>query len=104
MTQLQPLIENIPELVLIAARRQRDIGKVQSYDTLVKPSVVFVLARDIVFRIGDVADTCIGESVRCQEGTATHTGVDIPLQLQHLLLRNIIRHQSSGSTLCRKLC
>ena len=103
MTKLQPLVENIPELVLIAPRGQRHIRQVQSDHTLIEPPVIFVLAGDVVFRIGDIPNSGIGESVRRQEGAAAHAGVDIALQLQHLLLRNIIRHQSPGSTLCRQL-
>ena len=79
MAQLQPFIENIPELLLISAGRQSDIRQVDRDNSLVEPSVVFVLSGDIVFRVGNVPDSSIGETVRGQEGTAAHAGVDITL-------------------------
>ena len=88
MTKLQPLVENIPELVLIAARGQRHIGQIQSDHALIEPPVVFVLAGNVVLRVCDVADTGIGEAVGRQEGTTAHAGIHVALQFQHLFLNN----------------
>ena len=63
MTKLQPLVENIPELVLIAARGQCHIRQVQSDHALVEPSVIFVSAGDIVFCISDIPNSGMGRVI-----------------------------------------
>ena len=82
-----------------------DIHQVHGHNTLVKTTVISVLARFIISGIGDVADACVGKPVRCEETAAAHAGVDIPaLELFHDLLGDIVRHHTLGGAFGGQLC
>ena len=70
MAELESLIHQFPELVHIPVGRACHIHKVNGYDTLIEPAVVF-FARYIIIGIGIV----FFGTIHSQEGTASHTGV-----------------------------
>ncbi len=92
VAQLQTLLEDFPEFFQIAAGGQGHIRQVDGDHALIEPAVVLVLARLIVFGVGNVADAGVGEAVGGQERTAAHAGVHIAL----LHLRRSIRHHAAG--------
>ena len=42
--------------------------------------------------------------VRRQEGAAAHAGIDVALQLPHLLLGDVVRHHAAGGAFGGQLC
>ena len=54
VAQLKALVEDLPELVHILVRAQRDIGQVDGHDALVKATIVLGLVRVVVQRVGNV--------------------------------------------------
>ena len=57
----------------------------------------------IVLSLSNIANTCIGKSIRCKERTAAHARINITLFPEHNLLRYIVRHKAFSCTLCCKL-
>ncbi len=76
VAQLKALIEDLPELVHILVRAQRDIGQVNGYNTLVKATIVLRLGRVIVQRVGNIVKA-VARTVRRQETAATHAGIAV---------------------------
>ena len=91
MAQLQPLVKNLPELLLVLAGGQGHIHQIDGDHTLIEPAVILGLA--VFIHIGG------------QEGAAAHAGVAVAfavlvnLQLQHLLLADVVRHHPLGGAL-----
>ena len=79
VAQLQPLVEDLPELLHVAAGGQGHVRQVDGDHALIEPAVVLVLAGLIVPGVGDVADPGVGEAVGGQEGAAAHTGIHVAL-------------------------
>ena len=104
VAQLQTLLEDFPEFFQIAAGGQGHIRQVDGDHALIEPAVVLVLARLIVFGVGNVADAGVGEAVGGQERTAAHAGVHIALKLLHLLFGDVIRHHTAGRAFGGQLC
>ena len=111
MAQLKALVENLPELVHVLMRAQRNIGQVDGHNTLVKATIVLRLGRVIVQRVGDIVKA-VARTVGRQETTATHAGVAIAvagglalrqLELTHLLLGDVIGHHALGGALSSQL-
>ena len=48
VAQLKALVEDLPELIHILMRAQRDIGQVDGHDALVKATIVLGLVRVVV--------------------------------------------------------
>ena len=92
VAQIEPLVEDLPELLKVAARAQGHVHQVDGDDALVEPAVVFGL-------VG------LGVHVGGQEAAAAHAGVAVALavfvhlQLQHLLFRDIVGHHPLGGAL-----
>ena len=92
VAQVQPLVEDLPELFKVAPRAQGHVHQVDGDDALVEPAVVFGL-------VG------LGVHVGGQEAAAAHAGVAVALavfvhlQLQHLLFRDIVGHHPLGGAL-----
>ena len=63
-----------------------------------------MLAGLVILGVGNVADTRVGEAVRRQEGAAAHAGIDVALQLPHLLLGDVVRHHAAGGAFGGQLC
>ena len=99
VAQLQPLVKDAPELLQISAGGKGHVGEVDGYHALIEPAVVFVLAGLVVAGIGNVADACVSEPVRRQEGTTAHAGVHVALELLHLLSGDVVGHHTPGGTL-----
>ena len=89
MTQLQPLIENLPEgviqildIVMVAGclpnfqSAQSNIGEVDGDDSLVETPVILGLIGLVIAGIGNIVPAVTG-AVGCQEATASHTGIAI---------------------------
>ena len=55
VAQLQPLVEDLPEFLNIAAGGQGHVRKIDGHHTLIEPTIVFVLAGLIIPGVGDVA-------------------------------------------------
>ena len=107
VAQLQALIEDFPELLLVALRGTRDIDQVDGNDALVEAAVVLRLARFVVARVGHIV-VAVARAVGGKEATAAHAGVAIAvalglalgkLQLAHLLLGNVVGHHALGGAL-----
>ena len=107
MAQLKALVEDLPELIHVLMRAQRDIGQVDGHNTLVKATVVLRLGRVIVQRVGDIVKA-VARTVGRQETAATHAGVAIAvagslalrqLKLAHLLLGDVVGHHALGGAL-----
>ena len=96
MTQLQPLLEDLPELLGVSAGGQGHVRQIDGDHALVEAAIVLVLAGLVISGVGNVADPGIGKTVRGQEGAAPHTGVHVALELLHLLLGDIVRHHPPG--------
>ena len=62
-----------------------------------------MLFRVIILCVCNVAQTFIGKSVRSEERTAAHAGVNIALKFFHYLFTDIIGHHSFCRALCGKL-
>ena len=104
VAQLQPFLKDLPELVQIAAGGESHIRQVDGDHALIEAAVVLVLTGLVVLGVGNVADTRIGEAVRRQEGAAAHAGIDVALQLPHLLLGDVVRHHAAGGAFGGQLC
>ena len=111
VAQLKALVEDLPELVHILVRAQRDIGQVDGHDALVKATIVLGLVRVIVQRVGHIVKSVTG-AVGRQEAAATHAGVAIAvasglalrqLELAHLLLGDVVGHHALGGALGSQL-
>ena len=111
VAQLKALIEDLPELVHILVRAQRNIRQVNGHDALVKATIVLGLARVIVQRVGDIVKA-VARTVGRQETAATHAGVAIAvagglalrqLELAHLFLGDVIGHHALGGALGSQL-
>ena len=96
MAQVQTLVKDLPELFKVALRTQGNVHQIDGDHALIETAVVLVLAGLVVLGVGNVADTRIGEAVRRQEGAAAHAGIDVALQLPHLLLGDVVRHHALG--------
>ena len=115
VAELQPIVENLPEFVELVCpgllrffdSRAGNIDQVDRDNTLIEAAIVLVLPRRIVPRLCLVS--IVAEPfrlllvVRCQEASATHARVDIPLELLHLLRGDVVRHHSLRCALCSKL-
>ncbi len=99
VTQLQPLLKDVPELVHAAPGGKGHIGQVDGDHALVKTAIVLTLAGNIVARVGNIACAGLSKAVGSKEGAAAHAGVDVPLQLQHLLLGNVVGDHPLGGAL-----
>ena len=104
VAQLQTILKNLPELVQIAAGGQCHVRQVDGDHALIEAAVVLVLAGLVILGVGNVADTRVGEAVRRQEGAAAHAGIDVALQLPHLLLGDVVRHHAAGGAFGGQLC
>ena len=91
-TQLAPLVEQMPELRLIATRAAGHVHQVDGHGTLIEAAVVFVLAilPHALF-------------IRRQKCPTSHAGINVALQLFHHLGADVIRHHAPGGTLRRQL-
>ena len=95
MAQLQALIKNLPELIEVAASGQPNIREIDGDHPLVEAAVIFGFT--VLVQIGR------------QEGTAPHAGVAVTvtigvhLVLQHLLLADVVRHQTLDGALGAQL-
>ena len=107
VAQVQPLVENFPELVHFLAGGQRHIDKVQRHDALVEAAVILRLARLIVPGVGHIVPAVAG-GIRRQKAAAAHAGVDIAvarrlalreLELPHFLFGDIVRHHAARRAL-----
>jgi hypothetical protein len=91
VAQLEPLVEDLPELVEIAAGGQRHVHQVDRDDALVEAAVVLGLA--------------VFVHIRRQEAAAAHAGVAVAvavfvhLELEHLLLADVVGHHALGRAL-----
>ena len=91
VAEVQSLVKNLPEFIFIAAGRQGHIHKVNGNNSLVKPAVKLIVAI-LIFPW-------------TQGASAAHYREAVSfLKLFHLLLGNIIRHQTFCRTFCSKLC
>ena len=99
VAQLQPLVEDLPELVEILAGAQGHIHQIDGDDTLVEAAVILMLAGLVVACVCDVAHAAVREPVGSQEGAAAHADVDIALEFQHLLLADEIGNHPLGGAL-----
>ena len=111
VAQLKALIEDLPELIHILVRAQRDIGQVDGHDALVKATIVLGLVRVVVQRVGNVVKA-VARAVGRQETAAAHAGIAIAvtrglalrqLELAHLFLGDVIGHHTLGSALGSQL-
>ena len=111
VAQLKALVEDLPELVHVLMRAQRDIGQVDGHNTLVKAAIVLRFGRVIVQRVGDIVKA-VARAVGRQEAAATHAGVAIAvagglalrqLELAHLLLGDVVGHHALGGALGSQL-
>ena len=107
MAQLKALVEDLPELVHVLMRAQRDIGQVNGHNALVKTTIVLRLGRVVVQRVGNVVKA-VARTVGRQEAATTHAGVAVAvagglalrqLELAHLLLGDVIGHHALGGAL-----
>ena len=103
VAELQPLVKDPPELPQVPAGGKCHIRQVDGDDALVEAAVVFVLPGLIIPGVRNVADARVREAVRGQEGAAAHAGVDVALELPHLLLGDVVRHHPPGGALGREL-
>ena len=111
VAQLEALLEDLPELVHVAAGGQRHVGQVDGDDALVEAAVVLGLARVIVLGLGDIVKA-VARAVGRQEAAAAHAGVAVAvasrlalgeLELAHLLLGDVVGHHALGRALGGKL-
>ena len=111
VAQLKTLVEDLPELIHVLMRAQRDIGQVDGHNALVKATVVLGLVRVIVQRVGHVVKSVTG-AVGRQEAAATHAGIAVAvarglalrqLELAHLLLGDVVGHHALGGALRSQL-
>ena len=107
MAQLEALLEDVPELLLVAAAGQRDIDQVDGHDALVEATVELGLRRIVVAGIGHVV-IAIARTVRREEAATTHARVAVTLSfcltggklvLLHLLLGDVVGHHALGRAL-----
>ncbi len=98
VAKLQPLLQYLPELRLVAGLLAGGAGSVHQVDgdnTLIETTIVLGLAVFI--------------HIRGQEAAATHTGVAVTiavfihLQLQHDLFADVIRNHPAGGAFCGQL-
>ena len=99
MTQLQPLIKQLPEPVKVSAGGKGRIHQVDGDNALIEPAIIPVLAGLIALGVGDIANTSVCEPVRSQSRPAAHHRIDIPFELHHDFLADIIGNHPLGGTL-----
>ena len=63
MAELEPLVEDLPESLHVAAGAERDVWQAYGHYALVEAAVEFGLAFFVVQRVGDVAQL-VAESIR----------------------------------------
>ena len=111
MAEFQALIEDLPELLGIAAGGKRHVRKVDGHDALVETTVVLGFSRLVVLGTGNVV-VAVARAIRREEAAATHAGVDVALarllalrqfKLAHLLGGDVIGHRALGRALGSKL-
>ena len=109
--QLETLVENLPELRLVAMRRKRHIRQADGHNALVEAPIVLRLARFVVARVRHVVVAVAG-TVGREEAAASHARVAITvafglalgqLHLAHLLLGDIVGHHALRRALRRHL-
>ena len=109
--QLETLVENLPELRLVAMGRKRHIRQADGDNALVEAPIVFRLARFVVARVRHVVVAVAG-TVGREEAAAPHARVAIAvalglalgqLHLAHLLLGDIVGHHALRRALRRHL-
>ena len=91
MTKAKPLVykvlhsvfKDFPELLLIAARRQCNVYKVDCDNTLVESAIILMLS--VLSK-----SFCIGS----KERAASHTRIYVAFEFLHLLFRDVIGNHS----------
>ena len=112
VAELEPFVENLPELIERAAGRERHIHEVDGHHALIEPAVVFGLVRIVVSGVCYVVPAVAG-AVGREEAAAAHARVHVAmarrfalgeLELLHFLLGNVVRHHALGGAAGGKLC
>ena len=104
VAELEPFVENLPELIKRAAGRECHIHEVDGHHALIEPAVVFGLVRIVVSGVCYVVPAVAGAVWR-EEAAAAHARVHVAmarrfalgeLELLHFLLGNVVRHHALG--------
>ena len=112
VAELEPFVENLPELIERAAGRERHVHKVDGHHALIEPAIVFGLVRIVVSGVCYVVPAVAG-AVGREEAAAAHARVHVAmarrfalgeLELLHFLLGNVVRHHALGGAAGGKLC
>ena len=96
VAERQTLVENLPELVEVAAGAEGHIHQIDGHNALIEAAVILGLAG-------------LGVHIRGEEAAAAHAGVAVALavlvylQLEHLLLGDIVGHHPLGGALGSQL-
>lgn len=107
MAQIQTLVEDLPELVEIAAGGQSHVHQVDSDHALVEAAVILGLAGLIVLGVGHVVPAVAG-AVGGEEAAAAHAGIHVAvafglalgqLVFPHLLLADVVGNHALGGAL-----
>ena len=93
MAQFKTLIKNFPKLRNILLRATSNIYQIDGDNTGIKATIILVALLPI-----HGTRNILGGSIRSQEAATSHTGVASTFVLKHLLLRNVVRYESLGST------
>lgn len=107
MAQVQALVEDLPELVEVAAGGQSHVHQVDGDHALVEAAVILGLAGLIVLGVGHVVPAVAG-AVGGEEAAAAHAGVHVAvafglalgqLVFPHLLLADVVGNHALGGAL-----
>ena len=112
VAELEPFVENLPELIKRAAGRERHVHKVDGHHALIEPAVILGLVRIVVSGVRHIVPAVAG-AVGREEAAAAHAGVHVAmarrfalgeLELFHFLLGNVVRHHALCCAAGGKLC
>ena len=104
VAELEPFVENLPELIKRAAGRERHIHQVDRHDALIESAVILGLTRLVIAGVCHIVPARAG-AVGREEAAAAHAGIHVAvtrhlalgeLQLAHFLFRDIVRHHALG--------
>jgi hypothetical protein len=79
VTEVETLVQDLPKLSLVSSGGESHVYEVNSYDALIKTTVILTLSGDIVPGVSDITDSGLGKAIRSQERAATHTGINVSL-------------------------
>ena len=73
VTEFQTFVKDVPEFIFVLLTGAGDVHQIDGHDALVEAAVILMFAALPVFRVSDVANPGVRETIRCQETSAVVT-------------------------------